>query len=388
VTDQNMNPIQAAPSVDDLLALGTDSRVGQVDFANRLVAVPDLHSEEPTAPSAAPAPKPAPKPAAAVPARRVVQAVPEPEDTSLDDLFEPRVDDEIEAAPEAEAEVEVEAEAEAEVAPEVEVAPEPVLVAPEPAKPAARTRKPAAKTAKPKTAAAKEPAKPAARKPATKKPQARNHPSMTKPTRTKPALEPAPKQPSVAPPIMPIANLSGDAVAETPTTSPVETTVSQAALIEPAYAAAATTLRLPVEQSEPVAVPRQQPRTPSAESAVEDSSYLGATVQAVADAAIERLRDAENATLQHLAALEAEAARRAELLTAQAELDAELIRITARREAHAIISAARSQAGLGAPTTQANRDSRQLAEISDAVSRFAESIESSLAPYHADREDA
>ena len=108
--------------------------------------------------------------------------------------------------------------------------------------------------------------------------------------------------------------------------------------------------------------------------------YLGGTVQEVADAAIERLRDAENATLQHLAALEAEAARRAELLTAQAELDAELIRITARREAHAIISAARSQAGLGGPSS---RDARQLAEISDAVSRFAESIESSLTPMHA-----
>ncbi|MFC6342207.1 hypothetical protein ACFP8W_09475, partial [Nocardioides hankookensis] len=52
------------------------------------------------------------------------------------------------------------------------------------------------------------------------------------------------------------------------------------------------------------------------------------------------------------------------------------------REAHAIISAARTQAGLGAPSAQSNRDSRQLAEISDAVSRFAESIESTLTPAH------
>ena len=135
---------------------------------------------------------------------------------------------------------------------------------------------------------------------------------------------------------MPIANLSGDADA-----SP--------------------TLRMPVDPAEP---PRPTPGTD-----------LGASVQAVADAAIERLLEAENATLQHLAALEAEAARRAELLTAQAELDAELIRITARREAHAIISEARSQAGLSPSST---REGRQLAEISDAVSRFAESIESSL----------
>ena len=106
---------------------------------------------------------------------------------------------------------------------------------------------------------------------------------------------------------------------------------------------------------------------------------LGRSVQAVADAAIERLRDAEDATLQHLAALEAEATRRAELLTAQAELDAELIRVTARREAHAIISAARTQAGLGSTNS---RDARQLAEISDAVSRFAESIDASLRPLH------
>ena len=111
----------------------------------------------------------------------------------------------------------------------------------------------------------------------------------------------------------------------------------------------------------------------------EDSGQLGLTVQEVADAAIERLRDAENATLRHLAALEAEALRRAELLTAQAELDAELIRLTARREAHAIISAARAHTGAGAGAAHL-RETRQLGEISDAVSRFAESIDAGLTP--------
>lgn len=108
-----------------------------------------------------------------------------------------------------------------------------------------------------------------------------------------------------------------------------------------------------------------------------DPGGLGLTVQEVAEAAIDRIRDVEQATLRRLGALETEAARRAELLTAQAELDAELIRITARREAHAIISAARVQAGAGslqAPET------RELSQISEAVARFAESVESSVAP--------
>ena len=35
--DQKTNPIQPPPSVDDLLALAPDARLGQVDFANRLV---------------------------------------------------------------------------------------------------------------------------------------------------------------------------------------------------------------------------------------------------------------------------------------------------------------------------------------------------------------
>ncbi len=112
---------------------------------------------------------------------------------------------------------------------------------------------------------------------------------------------------------------------------------------------------------------------------VEAPSYLGGTVQEVADAAIERSGTRRTRPCSTSPPSRPRRPRRAELLTAQAELDAELIRITARREAHAIISAARTQSGLGAPS---NRDARQLAEISDAVSRFAESIESSLAPMH------
>ena len=149
----------------------------------------------------------------------------------------------------------------------------------------------------------------------------------------------------------------------------------------------APTMRIPVEtQQTPAPIPAPSSASAQLGSRIEaaqsgrspeDLGYLSLTVQEVADSAIERLRDAENATLQHLAALEVEAARRAELLTAQAELDAELIRITARREAHAIISAARVQAGAAAKST---RDARQLSEISDAVSRFAESIEASIEP--------
>ncbi len=42
---QKLNPIQPPPSVDDLLALGSQSRVGQVDFANRLATVADTTPE-------------------------------------------------------------------------------------------------------------------------------------------------------------------------------------------------------------------------------------------------------------------------------------------------------------------------------------------------------
>ncbi|MFC7496530.1 MULTISPECIES: hypothetical protein [unclassified Nocardioides] len=143
------------------------------------------------------------------------------------------------------------------------------------------------------------------------------------------------------------------------------------AVPEPAEPPAA---RMPEPEPMPEPAPVAPPVTPAA---TVEHSYFGLSVQQVADAAIERLRDAENATLRHLAALEAEAMRRAELLTAQAELDAELIRITARREAHAIITDARLQAGDRAGR---GHEARQLSEISDAVSRFAESVEASIAP--------
>ncbi|MFC6341227.1 hypothetical protein ACFP8W_04510, partial [Nocardioides hankookensis] len=85
--DQKANPIQAAPSVDDLLALDADSRVGKVDFATRLVAVPDpTPDDEERAPETTAT--------TVLPRRRVVEVVP---------------------APETETEVEAEAEAEAQV---------------------------------------------------------------------------------------------------------------------------------------------------------------------------------------------------------------------------------------------------------------------------------
>lgn len=322
--DQKVNPILPPPSVDDLLALGAEARLGQVDFANRLVPTTDDGMASVTS---------------VLPRRRPVAAVPELP-------AEPEAVDE----PEVETVVEPEPVDEPVVEPEVEPEPAPIAIpaaalAPK-AKPAPRSRpKPAAKA-----------------KPASKKKPARS------PKPAEPAVEPPaaaePLDESVLPAILPIANLSGDAVSAS---AAYDDFYSHAVPAAP-VAATAPTLRIPMEP-----VPTPAP-------VVEATADFGGTVQEVADAAIERLRDAENATLQHLAALEAEAARRAELLTAQAELDAELIRITARREAHAIISAARSQAGLGAPSS---RDARQLAEISDAVSRFAESIESTLTPMHA-----
>jgi len=322
--DQKVNPIQPPPSVDDLLALGAEARLGQVDFAHRLVPATDAAAATVTSVVARP------RPVAAVPQLPV----------EIEAVIEPVPDPEPVAAPEVEA-----------------AAVEPVVVEPAP-EPAATTTPAAALAPKAKPAPRSRP-KPAAKaKPASKKKPPES------PKLTEPVVEP------VIPAILPIANLSGDAVSasaayddefyghEVPATRIVADT--------------APTLRIPVEPM-PAPVPVPAP-------VVDASVDFGGTVQEVADAAIERLRDAENATLQHLAALEAEAARRAELLTAQAELDAELIRITARREAHAIISAARSQAGLGAPSS---RDARQLAEISDAVSRFAESIESTLTPMHA-----
>lgn len=341
--DQKLSPILPPPSVDDLLSLSAGARLGQVDFANRLVpasgSTPDADAPLATVTS--------------VDRRRPVTAAAEPE-------AEPTVEAVVEPEPEPEPEPVVEAVVEPEPEPE-----------PAPAKPAPRSRpKPAAKTTK--TAATKPAAKPAAGKPAASRRKSVPEASAAEPM-TESTVETV-IAPSVGATIMPIANLSGDDVsASAEALSP-----DHHGFVEDAVVAdAAPTLRIPTE---PAPSPRRLARAlPVTPQRVPEDAYLGGSVQEVVDAAIERLRDAENASFQHLAALEAEATRRAELLTAQAELDAELIRITARREAHAIISAARSQAGLSGASS---REGRQLAEISDAVSRFAESIESTLAPLH------
>jgi len=105
----------------------------------------------------------------------------------------------------------------------------------------------------------------------------------------------------------------------------------------------------------------------------EGSAEVALTVDEVVDRVLTRIREAEAATQRHLAAIEAEAARRCELVTAQAELDSELIRLHARREAHAIITAARSRAGGG---TGDAADEHRLHEVGEALSRFAEEFES------------
>lgn len=353
--DQKVNPIQPPPSVDDLLALGPDARLGQVDFANRLVSTTGKAQAAPSSVDGDIATV-----TSVLPRQRPVAAVPE-----LPEIAPPAPEPVAEAAVEVVPEVVVEPEAEAVVEPEPVSPTFPAAALAPMAKPAARSRpKPAAK-AKPAPKA-----KPEARTPRASQPVAEPIVEAT----AEPIVEP------VIPAILPIANLSGDAVSASAAYD--DEFFDHERPAEPAGTDTAPTLQMPAE---PVQAARTRPWTravapaPAPAPVTEDSPYFGGTVQEVADAAIERLRDAENATLQHLAALETEAARRAELLTAQAELDAELIRITARREAHAIISAARTQAGLGAPSS---RDARQLSEISDAVSRFAESIESTLAPMH------
>jgi hypothetical protein len=101
------------------------------------------------------------------------------------------------------------------------------------------------------------------------------------------------------------------------------------------------------------------------------------TVDEIAASVIARMRATEDAARRHVEAIEAEAARRCELITAQAELDAELIRLHARREAHAIITAARMRTGGG---TGSAEESLRLHEIGETFSRFAESLETSVAP--------
>lgn len=125
---------------------------------------------------------------------------------------------------------------------------------------------------------------------------------------------------------------------------------------------------------EPEPEPEPQPEPPLAALPEHGTTP---TVEEVAESVIAHMRATQAATLRHLEAIEAEAARRCELLTAQAELDAELIRLHARREAHAIITAARMRAGEG---TDAIQDSERLHEIGETFSRFAETLETTVAP--------
>ncbi|MCW2816022.1 MAG: hypothetical protein JWN84_3477, partial [Nocardioides sp.] len=101
------------------------------------------------------------------------------------------------------------------------------------------------------------------------------------------------------------------------------------------------------------------------------------SVTEVADTVIAAMRRINEAHDLHVESLELETARRCELLTAQAELDAELIRLHARREAHAIITAARTRSGEHDAGTV---ESDQLGEIGETFSRFAETIETTVAP--------
>lgn len=111
--------------------------------------------------------------------------------------------------------------------------------------------------------------------------------------------------------------------------------------------------------------------------AVHDAAdALPRSVAEVATAVVEAMRRTNAAHERHVEALELETARRCELLTAQAELDAELIRLHARREAHAIISAARARSGEHDTELVA---SDQLGEIGETFSRFAETIETTVA---------
>lgn len=108
----------------------------------------------------------------------------------------------------------------------------------------------------------------------------------------------------------------------------------------------------------------------------DDELAVDQSVADVAASVIASMQAIGEANERHLEAVELEAARRCELLTAQAELDAELIRLHARREAHAIISAARMRAGEDLTPVETD----QLSEIGETFSRFAESIETTIAP--------
>lgn len=146
------------------------------------------------------------------------------------------------------------------------------------------------------------------------------------------------------------------------------------AISEPAVAPGAT----PVVDPKPTATPvmRESPSPVSPVSPGPELDYVGLSVDEVAVSVVARMREAGEASRRHLESIEAEAARRCELLTAQAELDAELIRLHARREAHAIITAARTRVGGGTATDSGGA---RLNEIGETFSRFAESIETTVA---------
>ncbi|MDO9456314.1 hypothetical protein [Nocardioides sp.] len=103
---------------------------------------------------------------------------------------------------------------------------------------------------------------------------------------------------------------------------------------------------------------------------------VGRTVAEVAESLIAAMRRVNEAHERHVVALELETARRCELLTSQADLDAELIRLHARRDAHAIVFAARSRTG---EVDIDLHESEQLEEIGETFSRFAETIETTVA---------
>ena len=209
--DQKVNPILPPPSVDDLLALGAEARLGQVDFANRLVPTTDDGMASVTS---------------VLPRRRPVAAVPElPAEPEA--VVEPEVETVVQPEPVVEPEVAVEVVVEPEPEPEAASAAIPAAALAPKAKPAPRSRpKPAAKA-----------------KPASKKKPARS----PKPAETafEPLAEAAaePLDESVLSAILPIANLSGDPVSAS---AAYDDFYSHAVPAAP-VAATAPTLRIPME---------------------------------------------------------------------------------------------------------------------------------------------
>jgi hypothetical protein len=130
---------------------------------------------------------------------------------------------------------------------------------------------------------------------------------------------------------------------------------------------------------EPPARSPSQPEPQPAPEQVAAPVDVARAVEEIAEGVIRRIQAAEQATMRHLEAMELEATRRYELVTAQAELDAELIRLQSRREAHAIITAARMRSGeLDDVHDDPGDEGHRLAVLSDAISRVADTTESSL----------